>query len=212
MSMQDKISIAKRAKLCHFCLDSEFVMTRSNLPHQNCPVNLKKRPFTCAERSCKVHFWLCDKKDHIKLNTEKFEKAKNYWSRKGKAFVNFANVYHIKPKVQAKVESFDHEAVVSSDDVTCCLKEATKQLRQAAQGSTVFDVPEGEPLFLFSCAVGKKNPVKIFYDKGCSHIVFREGVPGKELVGVMTKKGPLMINGVGNTNVQVNDEWACLLD
>ena len=49
-------------------------MARPNLPHQNCPVNLKKRPFTCAERSCKVHFWLCDKKDHIKLNTEKFER------------------------------------------------------------------------------------------------------------------------------------------
>ena len=45
-----------------------------------------------------------------------------------------------------------------------------------------------------------------------AHVVFREGVPNEELVVVMTKKGPLTISGVGDTNVRVNDEWACLLD
>ena len=215
MSMREKINIVKKAKLCNFCLDSEFVVTRPNLPHQNCPVNLKKRPFTCVERNCRMHFWLCDKKDHIKLNSEKFEKAKFWWSRKGKVFANLANIYHYtKPSSKVQVESFNYEAVAegSKDEVTCCIKEATKQLKEAVKGSTVFDVPEGEPLFLFSSAVGKNNPVKIFYDKGCSHVVFCEGVPDKELVGVMTKKGPLMINGVGDTNIKVNDEWACLLD
>ena len=42
--------------------------------------------------------------------------------------------------------------------------------------------------------------------------MFREGVPQNELVSVMTKKGPLAITGVGDTKVQVKDEWACLLD
>ena len=32
------------------------------------------------------------------------------------------------------------------------------------------DVPEGEPLFLYSSAIG-------FYSKGCSHVVIRDGVP-----------------------------------
>ena len=46
------------------------------------------------------------------------------------------------------------------------------------------DVPEGEPLFLYSSAIG-------FYSKGCSHVVFRDGVPQHEHVSVMTKIGPL---------------------
>ena len=76
----------------------------------------------------------------------------------------------------------------------------------------MIDVPEGEPMFLFSSAVGKTRPINVFYDKGCSHVVFRDGVPQHELVSVMTKKGPLAITGVGDTKVQVKDEWACLLD
>ena len=67
-------------------------------------------------------------------------------------------------------------------------------------------------MFLFSSAVGKTRPINVFYDKGCSHVVFREGVPQHELVSVMTKKGPLAITGVGDTRVNVKDEWACLLD
>ena len=76
----------------------------------------------------------------------------------------------------------------------------------------MIDVPEGEPLFLFSSAVGKTRPINVFYDKGCSHVVFRDGVPQNELVSVMTKKGPLIITGVGDTKVKIKDEWACLRD
>ena len=43
-------------------------------------------------------------------------------------------------------------------------------------------------------------------------MVLREGLPNKEIDAVMTRKGPLTINGVGDTQVTVNDEWACLLD
>ena len=92
------------------------------------------------------------------------------------------------------------------------LKKATEKLRQEVEGSKVIDVPEGEPMFLFSSAVGKTRPINVFYDKDCSHVVFRDGVPQHELVSVMTKKGPLAITGVGDTKVKVKDEWACLLD
>ena len=54
-------------------------------------------------------------------------------------------------------------------------------------GSEVIDAPEGEPLFLFSSAVGKTRPINVFYDKGCSHVVFCNGVPRHELVSVWTK-------------------------
>ena len=41
-------------------------------------------------------------------------------------------------------------------------------------------------------------------------VLFREGVPDKELSpAVLMTKGPIYVNGVGNTTVQVNDEWMC---
>ena len=94
----------------------------------------------------------------------------------------------------------------------CCLGDATEKLKEAAKGAKVVEVPEGDPLFLFSLAVGKTRPITVFYDKGCSNVVFKEGVPVNELEAVMTRKGPLTINGVGDSKVKVLDEWACLID
>ena len=74
------------------------------------------------------------------------------------------------------------------------------------------DVPEGEPLFLFSHAVGRTSPIKMFYGGGCSHVVIKDDIPVQQLPGICTRKGPLTINGVGATKITVGDEWACLLD
>ena len=92
------------------------------------------------------------------------------------------------------------------------LDAATEILREKAGGVEVREVPQGEPLFLFSSGVGKTRPINIFYDKGCSHVVFREGVPGQELPAVKTKNGPLTVSGVGDTLIRVNDDWAVLVD
>ena len=102
-------------------------------------------------------------------------------------------------------EVFEVNMNNNEEDDYINLKKATEKLRQVAKGSEVIDVPEGEPLFLFSSAVGKTRPINVFYDKGCSHVVFRDGVPQHELVSVMTKKGPLVITGVGDTKVKVKD-------
>ena len=51
------------------------------------------------------------------------------------------------------------------------------------KGREVIPVPAGEPLFLFHDAKGKTEPVKTFYDSGCSHAVFRAGIPGGQLRG-----------------------------
>ena len=100
----------------------------------------------------------------------------------------------------------------SSSNKGCCIEDATEKLKEAASGAKVVEVPEGDPLFLFSPAIGKTRPVNVFYDGGCSTVVFKRGVPVNELEAVMTRKGPLTINGVGNSKIKVLDEWACLLD
>ena len=111
-----------------------------------------------------------------------------------------------------EIEVFEVNTNDNEEDDYINLKTATERLRHVVKGSEVIEVPEGEPLFLFSSAVGKTRPINVFYDKGCSHVVFRDGVPQHELTSVMTKKGPLTITGVGDTKVKVKDEWACLLN
>ena len=79
-----------------------------------------------------------------------------------------------------EVEVFDanskeiFECITNNDesDDHINLKKATEKLRRVVEGSKVMEVPEGEPLFLFSSAVGKTRPINVFYDKGCSHVVF----------------------------------------
>ena len=85
-------------------------------------------------------------------------------------------------------------------------------MKKVAKGAKVLEVPEGDPLFLFSMARGKTRPLNIFYDEGCSHCVFKEGVPGGELEARMTRKGPMTLGTVGASSVTVRDEWACLID
>ena len=157
-------------------------------------------------------------KNQVKLN-----KCKEKWKERDIQFsVNLVRTKSRRRKFAEKevfdahinkdAEVFEKHAKNEDEGDYINLKKATEKLRQVAEGSKVIEVPEGEPLFLFSSAVGKTRPINVFYDKGCSHVVFRDGVPQHELVSVMTKKGPLTITGVGDTRVKVKDEWACLLD
>ena len=225
MPRVDKESYIKKAKICPNCFDADYIMKQSG-SHGDCPIKVKEEFFTCKGPGCKKHYMLCGQ--HVKMNEYKLNGSVLYWSRKGKVFAHVSSVFNTSRKKfskenssrsgakkipdASKEESFDTNLEVTLEPNEYCIEDATKKLKEVAKGSKVVDIPEGEPLFLFSSAVGKTRPVKIFYDRGCSHVVFRHGVPGKELEGVMTKKGPLSIKGVGDTKVKVMDEWACLLD
>ena len=54
------------------------------------------------------------------------------------------------------------------------------------------------------------RPLLTLYDTGCGSVLFREGVPQQELCPAkLRQKGPFLVNGVGDTNVQVNSKWMC---
>ena len=72
-------------------------------------------------------------------------------------------------------------------------------------------VPQGRPIFQFFLAKGKTAPVLTFFDDGCSDAVMREGVPGVQWEGMVTKKGPFPMGGVGGLAAQTRDEWMVLV-
>ena len=117
---------------------------------------------------------------------------------------------------QLTLESDSYPAASSAAHSEACstpsLAEATESLRVAAGGVPVLDVPDGEPMFMFSYAIGKTRPLNVFYDRGCSHVCFKRGVPVNQLNAVMTRPGPIFVNGVGDTHVEMNAEYVALLD
>ena len=87
------------------------------------------------------------------------------------------------------------------------LHNATRRVQRGEKNKKIVPVPAGESLFLFHDAQGKFYPVKTFYDSGCSHAVFRDGIPGAQLRGQLVTKGPFNIGGVGGLTAVAKDEW-----
>ena len=97
MPRKDRIKYVKLAKLCPFCLDPKDIVN-AGAKHTNCQVLKKRMFFTCNEKDCKFHYWLCTR--HITQNDSKMKKAKDYWSSKGVTFANTAIVQKNPRKVQ----------------------------------------------------------------------------------------------------------------
>ncbi|MCP4994211.1 MAG: hypothetical protein GY934_10585, partial [Gammaproteobacteria bacterium] len=79
------------------------------------------------------------------------------------------------------------------------------------QGIEVVPEPKGRPIFMFFPVAGTNKPVLTFFDSGCSDAVVREGIPGVEWRGCITKRGPFNMGGVGGLQSQTKDEWMCLV-
>ena len=71
-------------------------------------------------------------------------------------------------------------------------------------------IEAGSPQYMLGYSRGKTRPLVTLYDTGCQTILFKEGVPDKELgPAVIKMKGPMYVNGVGDTSVRVNSEYMC---
>ena len=83
-----------------------------------------------------------------------------------------------------------------------------KKLTKEGLNQQLRPIAKGRPQFMLGTAQGKTRPLLHLYDNGCGSILFREGVPQKELSGCVLKtKGPFNVRGVGDTAVKVNDEY-----
>ena len=123
----------------------------------------------------------------------------DFWSKRGKIFSAVTAMNLSKAVAQ-------NNSVVELN-----LKEATESLKSQAKSSKIVDLPDGDPLFMFSFIPGKTRDLNIFWDTGCSHLMMKTDVPVKELPAVRTRKGPLTIKGAGDTAIKVGDEWVVLV-
>ena len=93
----------------------------------------------------------------------------------------------IEPSVEPGISSqSSHTTDIGTAKAFRAMK---KRLKANGFKGEVKPPPESEPMYLFFGAQGKTKAVNCMFDGGCSHAVFKEGIPGKELRGMIKKKG-----------------------
>ena len=222
MDTNTRKKYVNKAQICPYCLDADFVF-KPGKRHPNCIAFKGNKFFTCRNSNCKRHFLICT--DHIQENKEIHDRCNRFWNEKGKQFSFTISISSLATASASKSSSGASNAsksvpvttTAAPKPIVAALKAnsntASEMLRKMAGPNTIVnDPPAGDPLFLFSYIHGKTRPVTIFYDDGCSHAMFKEGIPIGELDAVMTRRGPLQISAAGNSTVTVNHEWAVMLD
>ena len=237
MNIITRNNISEVLKLCKSCLrldsgDHEktcMVLVLKNKKQNN---GKTKFDFTCRDKFCFRHMWLCTK--HKLLNQESMDaKAAQLENDHGFKLVHFMGSYCPMSSCslaagQSQGEISSTSAAETVNDVNASqpsvcpntasqvFRTAEKNLkRKAAKSDKIVEVvpiPDGEPMFMFQALKGRTGPVNAFYDSGCSNACLRDGVPGVQLRGQMLAKGPFTVGGVNGITIQAMDEWLVHLD
>ena len=212
------------AQICRFCFDVHFVK-RSGQRHNDCPAFIKDQNYTCSDSRCKEHYLVCVR--HFDMNRSKRQRNVRFWERHGKSF---SHVSIIPSSVRTGDRGRSDEVILdllaapkphppqtqsnAAQNVFYSqgLQSATDVIKKLAKGAVVRPLPRGDPLFLFSYVSGKSRDLTCFMDSGCSHVIWRSGVPVKELDAVKTRAGPFSISAAGDTSITVQDEYLCLVN
>ena len=236
MTTPERRRILNIAKMCMFCLDPVFVKKSPAHRHYRCPAFEKPQSYTCKGENCRVHYLVCEK--HFDENKEKRKQNDKFWESRKKKFIHSTSHLSIIPSSVSTTPSsvstgdrgrsdevildllaaptnkpqVSQPGAVHNHRVDLGLQEAGEKLKKIARGAFVRPLPSGEPLFLFSYVDGKTRELFCFMDSGCSHVIWKTGVPIKELDGIKTRAGPFTINAAADTSVRVNDEYLCLVN
>ena len=192
-SMDKRRSLVEKVKICPQCFHPDVIYAKEHL--KDCTFSKsKKNAYSCSSPSCRTHMWIC--LVHKQDNSKKLVKFRNDLKRKGIS-LGYTSIE-------------DHSEFQNNNQA---FNAASRRLRRTEKkkGSEIVPVADGEPLFLFHGAQGRNRPVNVFYDSGCSHAVFKSGVPGLELKGQLVARGPFNIGGVGGLTAVAEEEWVVLM-
>ena len=229
MTTSERYHAAIQAKYCPKCLDPAFISSgkKSSQNHsKNCPMRPNSK-FRCPQKGCDHHLWVC--KIHKDKNGKVLQKiSEEIKSRHNLELAIFCGTLSQLSIITVPDDDSDVEilnpppASVPAPTSTAAsaskrrksssdaFNELQKQLESRKVKSKLRPLNPGAPQFILGYTKGLTRPLLTLYDTGCYGVLFREGVPEKELgPAVMKTKGPIYVNGVGNTNVRVNDEWMC---
>ena len=143
------------------------------------------------------------------------ERNQKFWEERGKMFSHNVSIITLSSSLSRSPDK-DQSVIIENETQQCMsssrsLQQITEKLKKLAKGAKVKELPEGDPLFMFSTIPGKTRDLNAFYDSGCSHLLTNSNVPEKELPAVKTRAGPIPIAAAGDVTVTMEDEWMMLV-
>ena len=205
MTAEKRKDIAVKAHFCVRCFHPEIVWSKSHDKECMFGSGKRKNAYSCTNMSCKEHLWLC--LTHRNQNKKAMDKFKEDLAKRGLRLSYIAAQAPLMNRTTAGQTT--PGCGQCKDIVAGAIKKLKKKIKPPTE---VIDIPTGDPMFMFFGIKGKTRSLNTFFDRGCSHCVMREGVPGEELKGTLVQEGPFDIGGVGGARVQANSEWVVLLD
>ena len=227
MTIVERYRIACKAKLCLKCHEPSYLYKRFDKSHK-CSADGKKSKFSC--RSCSYHMWICHRHqadNQAALNRFKDDELRRHNLEFG-LFVTTLNSSSEKSSNGSVESSLNDCSSISVPTVVVENKQQENLFQNLSQNQALSKLkrklnskpetrnvklklnPSGCSQFMLGQSQGKTRPVITLYDTGCSAALFKEGVPQTELSpAVLMTRGPFMVNGVGDSQVKVNDLWMC---
>ena len=187
MSAEERRTVSLKAKLCIKCCNKDVVF---NIQHsRNCKVNrTQKLNSTCVKYpKCTTHSWICSQ--HKEANKSKIQ--------------DFSRKFKITPPVNTNLSICTEKNLSISSDSSCDVESTNsnskssvmdnvdvnavkpeevskiiKNMRRNARkkGSEVFDIPDGNSLFILSRAQWTVVAVMLFLNMGFLGINYRASV------------------------------------
>ena len=229
MSNKERADVASKAQFCLFCLHPDYVRKRND-PSHNCTAKKRSSKYTCSNSNCTFHLWVCLK--HQSENSELFKKLDEELQRKYNLRLAYVVGWTLLPPPlnpttieldsssdsDSSIEEIQVPSVPMPNVSASCqnrrmsqedaLTQLKTMLKESKIKSKVRPIAKGTPVFILGYTRGRTRGLLTLYDSGCLSVCFNEGVPQNELQPAVLKcKGPIYVNGVGNSVVKVNDEW-----
>ena len=207
LTTEERFEITKEAKMCLRCLDPKSTWVQRD-GHKNCQISkTKKNRFSCTNDRCVWHSWICS--NHKEENKDLLNKFSSELSKRGLTFAQF-NMFS-SPALKSNNQPqkiADDVSIIRDTSKDLTREQAIEKLLKLTPNSEKLVTEErGAPMFMFGYAEGKTRPINIMYDSGCSDLLLKEGVPGKELEGIRVASGPFVIGAVGGVKLMANAAW-----
>ena len=202
MNTEERNNFVFKGRLCGRCLDKEiFINGRNDFYEHRRQCIGPGSEYSCQGDRCKFHIWAC--KLHAARNTDRMKSHSKDMQEKGLS-MGLMNI------------QVGNTTSMSTIKQLRTMDQAVRQLvddgikQPGCKG--VNQPPKGSPMFIFTRCKGKKDGANLFFDNGCGTAVFRKGIPGNELEGVMLARGKIPIGGVGGIEIFAEEDWLVSLE
>ena len=206
LSPKERLKVLRDQKhTCLRCLSSfvEPILTDKSLQQlhdSKCWVlnsERGKRIIMCQGSGCKYPVLLCQYKDHISQS----QKQHDFLKRK---FPDYVTAVCGEATNVSGIEGRIINCALSNDEIQVKLKMLQQKI---GQDTVLLPPPPEKIVFMLGYTPTMKEDALTLYDTGCGNLCMTDDIPHNYLKAIQTKKGPIPMWGVGQTEVFATGEY-----